>query len=526
MNNITRKPFQCYQAPLFLFIIGLLLCPMPAFAELNDSQKEIIIHDFDTFAHDVFHESEIPGMAIAITDRNKIMYSKGFGVISLKNPRPVTPDTIFLINSMSKAFTSTVTGSLVEEGNISWNESVISVLPDFALNDTWATHEITINDLLEHNSGLWSYDGDLLIAMGLKPEEIVHQMRYLEMEHPFRSGYGYNNLHYMVVSEIINKTTGLSLNDNLQTRIFTPLEMNNTSTGFDIIVSPNMSKNGYAVHHVITSDGYLPVPMEKEYLWGEYGEIGAGGINSNVIDMSKWLRFWLNRGKADGKQLLNNTTIKEIINPANLIASGPGFNFSYAKGWVVKNDPLLPHPVIWHNGGTAGMSSYNGFIQEEGIGVIVLTNAGENGVPDFIGDTFMFMISNPSNYDDFINISTIKKDIKPSYQPSSYPRPSIETSVDPGNFTGLFQNLYYGTMNISLNSSAIIAELGQRPLKLNLKPVNSTVYLFNFVPQISGIIKPDGIFSGVPGSDGRVDVIRVDGFTMPDHTPVLFSRIS
>ncbi|WP_181391663.1 serine hydrolase domain-containing protein [Methanospirillum lacunae] len=492
---------------------------------MNTSTQDSIIVDFDQFATDVFNQSDIPGMAIAITDRSHILYAKGFGMTSLENPQPVTPDTIFLINSMSKAFTSAIVGILIDRGVFSWNDTVVSILPDFALSDPKTTREITISDLLVHNSGLFEYDGDLLFRMGLKSNDIVHQMRYLETEKPFRSGYGYNNLHYFVASEMINKKTGYPLSYTLKDLLLTPLGMQNTSIGFDFLSSPETTRCGFADHHIISENGYVPVPMDKDYLYGEYGEVGAGGISSNVIDMTKWLRLWLNEGKISGNRVLQNETIREILRPANTIASGPGFNFTYAKGWVVKCDPMLPYPVIWHNGATAGMSSYNGFIPEEGIGIVVLTNAGENGVADFIGDTFMFMISNPTDYYEFTNISALGSDIRPTAPVSPY------SGVKPGTYDysglqGSYLNNYYGEMNIRNESGDFIVELGPRPLRLNLTPVNKTSSLFRFEPLIQNVSTPDGLFSFTYNSDNKVETISAQGLTNPDRPPVIFSRVS
>jgi len=511
---------------LFVLILCSITSAASSYAEFNISEQDRIIQDFDQFAEAVFNESEIPGMAIAITDKSHILYTKGFGVRSLDKPEPVTPDTIFLINSMSKAFTSAIIGIFVEKGLLSWNETVVSVLSDFALNDTNTTREITIDDLLVHNSGLRDYDGDLLFSMGLKPDEIIHQMRYLKMERPFRSGYGYNNLHYFVASEVINNTTGTSLDCNLQDRIFTPLGMRNTSTGFDFLPSAAMNPGGYADHHIISSNGYVPVPMDKEYLCAEYGEVGAGGISSNVIDMAKWLRLWLNNGEVSDVAILKNETVQEIIKPANLIASGPGFNFTYAKGWVVKCDSMLPYPVIWHNGETSGMSSYNGFIPEDGIGIVVLTNAGQNGVADFIGDTFMFMISNPSDYNEFTNISALGDDIRPSSPVLLYPDTAAGTWEEGYYLIGSYQNDYYGMMNITNRSGNFTAELGPRPLCLNLTPINSTTCLYRFSPQVMGVLGSDGIFSFIQGTGNRVEAVQVEGLTSGEHPPVIFTRVA
>lgn len=523
LKQFFQKPvLSLAYHPVLLLLACCLICPMHASAELNDSERDRIILDFDTYAEELFTTYQLPGMAIAITDRDKILYAKGFGVTSLESKKPVTPDTVFLINSMSKAFTSTVIGSLVDEEKLSWNDTVISILPDFALNDSKATREMTIGDLLVHNSGFWSYDGDLLVSMGLKPSEIVPKMRYLQMERPFRSGYGYNNLHYLVAAEVVNKTAGIPFQESLQERIFTPLGMNNTSTGFAFLSSSPDSGIEYASHHFMSSNGYIPIPMDKDHLYFEYQVIGAGGISSNVIDMAKWLRLWLNEGEYEGKRIVKSETVREICRPENAMVSEPGFNLSYAKGWVICRNSTLPYPLIMHNGGTGGMGSSNGFIPEERIGVVILSNGGSEGGVETLVDAFLTMISDPSNAANVTNISNFGDYSGPSYPSSPYPEPSNNTIIDPGYLVGTYQNDYYGMMNISVDSGAFVAELGPRPLRMNLTPVNSTAYLFALTPQIKGLPNPDGLFSCSSGPDGRVSMITVLGLTLPEEPPATF----
>ncbi|HWQ67240.1 MAG TPA: serine hydrolase [Methanospirillum sp.] len=523
-NNNGRKAFLPVKMVILIISISLIM-PTGVLAKLNDSEKDRIIQDFDGFAGKVFNESGVPGMSIAITDRNKTLYSKAFGVCSLDSSDPVTLETTFMIGSITKAFTATILGSMVDEGRISWNDTVLSVLPCFALKDSNATTNMTIGELLTHNSGLWPYDGDLLVFEGVEPSEVISRIGYLEMQRPFRSGFGYNNLHYFVASEVINISTGEPWSENLRTRIFTPLGMDNTSTGFSFLNKDDDKGCNYASHHALTPNGYTPMVMDEDHIFTD-NYPGAGGIRSNINDMAKWLRFWLNAGEIDGRLILKPETVQDIIRPANIEYEDSYGNSSYAHGWVVKGDLGLSHSIIWHNGGNQGIHAYNGFIPEEGIGIVILTNAGDTGVPEILGDGFLFQYcQKPTENFNYLNFTAMREFVKPQYPESLYPQPEDNFSIDLDNLSGTYQNSYYGEMKIYEESGDLYAELGQRPVRMRLTPVNETSYLFSLLPLNIGVPNPDGMFSFDVDPGGQASKITVLGLTMPEEPPYSFTRI-
>src|SRR5262249_25146658 len=90
---------------------------------------------FDDVVTDAMKKFEVPGMAIAIVKNKEVIYAKGFGLRDVEKQLPVTADTIFAIGSSSKAFTTFVLGTLVDEGKIEWDKPVRNYIPWFKLYD-------------------------------------------------------------------------------------------------------------------------------------------------------------------------------------------------------------------------------------------------------------------------------------------------------------------------------------------------------------------------------------------------------
>ena len=105
---------------------------------------------------------DVPGIAVAVIKDGKVIHSKGYGVRSLKNNLPVDENTLFGIASNSKAFTAAALGMLIDEGKITWDDQVITHIPEFRMYDPWVTDAFTIRDLLTHRSGLGLGAGDLM----------------------------------------------------------------------------------------------------------------------------------------------------------------------------------------------------------------------------------------------------------------------------------------------------------------------------------------------------------------------------
>lgn len=317
---------------------------------------------------------DVPGMAVAIVENDKVIFAKGFGVANIDTNKKVNKDTLFGIASNTKAFTSASLAKLVDEGKLSWDDRVIDHLPEFRLYDPYVTREMRIRDLLSHRSGLGLGEGDLMIwpSTDKSIEDILSGLKYLKPASSFRSTYAYNNLMFVTAGEVVARVSGMSWNDYVEKNILQPLHMDNSRAGFSRI--PKSNKN-WAIGH-IPMDGALH-PFFVNYLEDFRG---AGAIASSVSDMSQWLRTQLAGGKMpNGEQLFSEKQQAQMWHPhITSMASKWAFDAyhqqfrGYGLGWSIED--YHGFKKLGHGGGILGMVSQVTLLPEKKLGIVILSN--------------------------------------------------------------------------------------------------------------------------------------------------------
>src|SRR5512139_1574944 len=126
---------------ILALLVLLIALPLAAAQKVDTAA----IDDIMTKALAAWH---IPGASIAVVKNGEVVYLKGYGVRDITTREPVTPDTIFALASMTKAFTSTAIGTLVDEKKMSWDDPVRKYLDYFHLSDACADSQVTIRDIL------------------------------------------------------------------------------------------------------------------------------------------------------------------------------------------------------------------------------------------------------------------------------------------------------------------------------------------------------------------------------------------
>ena len=144
---------------------------------------------FDQLASSMVARSGVPGAAVAVVAGDTAMYSRCFGLRELGRPDQVDDDTLFQLGGVSQAYTTTLLAALAGEGELSWDEPVRRVWPEFRLSDRWASREITFRDLTAARSGLPAYAGSELRAFGYSRAEVLRRLRYLAPAAGFRAAY-------------------------------------------------------------------------------------------------------------------------------------------------------------------------------------------------------------------------------------------------------------------------------------------------------------------------------------------------
>ncbi len=324
----------------------------------------------DAYIEKAIADHQVPGLAIAVVRNDTVIFAKGFGVRKLGSPERVDENTRFAIGSASKSFTAAALAMLVDEGKVKWDDPATKHLAGFQLYDPYATRELTIRDLLSHRSGLTR--GDLMwYGSAFSRQDILDRVRYLKPSWSFRSQFGYQNIMYLAAGEVAAHASGISWDDFIQRRIFQPLGMTASSTSIRALAG----QANVATPHSKIDDTVRAVP------WRNIDNIApAGSINSNVMDMTKYVRFQLNSGKWNGNALITAGNHAEMWTPHTVIplvgfwkAVAPGAHLSaYGLGWFLQD--YRGHLVVQHGGNIDGMSANVAMMPEQKTGVVVLTN--------------------------------------------------------------------------------------------------------------------------------------------------------
>ena len=135
---------------LSALIATLGLAPLSVWANPPEPAP---LHDFDAYVRHAMKIWRVPGLAIAIVDNDRIVMEKGFGVRTVGSQEKVDEHTLFGIASDSKAFTTVALGILKDRGELDWDDHVTQYLKGFQLYDPYPTREVTIRDLLTHQTG-------------------------------------------------------------------------------------------------------------------------------------------------------------------------------------------------------------------------------------------------------------------------------------------------------------------------------------------------------------------------------------
>ena len=326
--------------------------------------------------HAVMCAFDVPGMAAAIVDHHGIVAARGYGTCALGDSTPVDQHTRFAVGSISKSITATALALLVDEGRLQWDDRVIEFLPSLQWYDPYVTHEITVRDLLTHQTGLPPISGGTIwYGSSHSRADVLRRMRYLQPASSFRSRFAYQNTTYLVAGEIAASITGRSWDQVIRERIFAPLNMTSSTTCLAELAH---------VDHVATPhariDGKLQPLAHRSY----DNVAPAASIYSSVVDLAHYLRLYLNAGVLDGQPMIAASTIDELttpqtVMPADFLATPvtafkPIF-LTYGLGWIIRD--YRGQKLVLHAGGVDGMRALAAMLPDHQLGVVVLTNAEE-----------------------------------------------------------------------------------------------------------------------------------------------------
>jgi len=331
---------------------------------------------FDTAFARVLKDWKAAGFAVAVVEKDKIIYAKGFGYKDYEAKLPVTPNTQFAIGSCTKAFTSSLIGLLDADNKVDIDKPVRNYLPALNFYNNEMNDNITLRDMMCHRTGVSRYDYSWYYFPSHSKDSLMQRMQYMEPSEPLRKKWQYNNFMFMLQGLVTEKITGESWEENIRKKILVPLEMDNTNASLAEWMKAKDISKGYNLKNdsIINKTDYYDIA----------GMAPAGSINSSVNDMAKWISMWINGGKYKGKEILPSAYLNEAISSQMVMAGGlPGkkadvFMSNYGFGWMLSS--YRGHYRVEHGGNIDGFSASTCFFPSDSIGIIVLCNQNGSSV--------------------------------------------------------------------------------------------------------------------------------------------------
>jgi len=324
------------------------------------------------------------GFALAVVEKDKIIYAKGFGYSDIEKEIPANANTLFAIGSSTKAFTSAILGQLRNEDKLSFDDSPIKHIPELEFYNDDMNNNIIIKDLMSHRTGLPRHDFSWYLFPTFDKDSLMLRIKHQEPFTGIRQQWYYNNFMFLAQGVIAERITGNSWEDNITDRFFKPLGMTRSNLTIDALEKSTNAALGYQTEKDNSN--------RKMDYYKIAGMRPAGSINSSVNEMSRWLITWINKGKFKDKEIIPEAYITEAMSSQMVIGAAlpdkeiPDAHFAnYGYGWMLSS--YKGHYRVEHGGNIDGFSASVAFYPSDSIGVVVLANQNGSQVPGLVRNT-------------------------------------------------------------------------------------------------------------------------------------------
>jgi len=398
----------------------------------------------------------VPGLSIGIILNDTIRYNKGFGVATINTPEKVDEHTLFRIGSLTKAMTCATVLLAEHREELSIQDKLVNYFPDFHLEEASVAKVLDLEDFMCGQTGLGGHFGDFFYWKTQKEiKDVIPTLALFEYQEKIRYRFRYNNLAYMVLGEVLEKSSGVSWAGQINKHLFEPLEMTH-SFSYQSLVSDKLT---IAAPHFKEGKNTIELPAENIANMGP-----AGSVLSTSTDMLKWLRALLSL-EQDRERVFPVSVLKKIRRPHTLLGYRRSKSDSdqlrflfYGKGWSISDEQQRLH--YRHNGGTDGFFSQLLMIPEEGFGVVVLTNSRSHNLAEGLTEYVrkVYFQDSTENYfeglfDEFTNDQKKENDLYYSLRDSTQ-KQKTPLELEPSQL-GIYENPGYGTITISTQKNGV-----------------------------------------------------------------------
>ncbi|MDX2177906.1 MAG: serine hydrolase domain-containing protein [Candidatus Sumerlaeia bacterium] len=309
-----------------------------------------------------------PGLGFALLHGGEPVLLEGYGLADRDPERPVTPDTVFAVGSISKVVTATLLVALRDEGRLRLDDPLGQYLPEGVAAPTGPLGETaTLRDLAMHTSGFARMPSNMKRPSpegdpynGYEERRLFAAIPRTPPDAPAGRRYGYSNFAFGVLGRVIEKAAGEPYAELVRKRIAEPLGLDSMR------VAPRREDAGPEL-----ARGYQGDAPEKPAPWWNLGAMdSAGSVVASTRDLAAFLAWQMRAGESETPAVASRS-LREAQTPAR--PTGKEWDTAVGLGWHITRKPY--GEVVWHNGSVGGFASFMGFERRRGLGVVLLANS-------------------------------------------------------------------------------------------------------------------------------------------------------
>ncbi len=354
--------------------------PLTAEVDPNPYVQQLL-DEYQKYIDKAILSGQAPGAAVVIVKDSTIIFLKGFGLKESGTYDSVNVNSVFRLGSVSKCFASVLTGTLVKDQLLDWDDKVTHYVPNFKLKLKANTDSLKIRHVLSHTIGLPYHAFTNMVEERVPLDSLLVRLKELNLIGLPGKVYSYQNVGYSLIEKVIESATGKSYEEALIEKLFKPLHMQNASASYAGITE----NSNVAQPHYRSRRGWKTTAISDTY----YNVAPAGGVNASIADMGLWLKALLRTTD----EVLSTEALNDMLTP-QIKAISKNRNFRlwkrpkasyYAMGWRVltfKNDTL-----DYHGGYVNGYRSEVALDRKNKMAICILTNSpgklADQSIPQF-----------------------------------------------------------------------------------------------------------------------------------------------
>ena len=339
MKNTSKD--SCFSLLVSFVVAAVLLVGTPAYAQDKTGELDKIFS---------WATSSTPGCAVAVSQHGKPVANRAYGLADLERDVPISANTVFDAGSVTKQFVAAAVLLLVEDGKLTLAEDIrkyIPQLPDYG-------HKITLDHLMNHTSGIRDWTGIFPLTNGTE-DALTLTLRQRGLNFTPGEQFSYSNSGYVLLKEIVARTSGMSFDEFTRKRLFEPLGMKNTAYRTDL---RDIVKNRALAYDKGPNGWRMAMKLDNE-------RGGGGALLTTPSDLLIW-------NEALTNSRLGAAVTEKLHEPAKL---NSGRKVGYTRGLF--SETYRGAKQVSHSGGAGGYSTWLGRYPEHGLSIAIQCNSDE-----------------------------------------------------------------------------------------------------------------------------------------------------